>query len=330
MDLPDLVHPRNLSRMLRLPAVHFAVVGALLFGLAQRQPEVAAAGELQRLSVPPARLDLMRKAFAAEIGRWPTAEEETAIAERLVDEEILFRHAMALGLDRSEIPRRRLAQIAAFVAEDGALDGGLALSEAELARQAVDLGLHEGDTVVRRILIDAASRLIRAAVLSREPTEEAMERFLDEHRESFRQPDRWRITQLLVHPTRDDAEALLARLQRDGVGPDEAPALLQQPQRQPHLPALAERSLERRFGGRFTHSLADANVGEWLGPVRSRFGTHLVFVHERIPGTVPELAEVHQQVRARVRDQLAELWLAERLRQLRAGYTIDLEEAQRS
>ena len=55
------------------------------------------------------------------------------------------------------------------------------MTASERVGEAVDLGLHHGDLVVRRILIDAAKRLIRVAVLSREPTEAALEAYLREH-----------------------------------------------------------------------------------------------------------------------------------------------------
>ena len=53
------------------------------------------------------------------------------IASGLVDEEVLFEYALSLGLDRAEVPRRRLASIAAFVEPPGKE----APSSAELARR---------------------------------------------------------------------------------------------------------------------------------------------------------------------------------------------------
>ena len=51
-------------------------------------------------------------------------------------------------------------------------------SQAEVAREAMALGLHHGDLVVRRILIDSATRLIRAVVLLHEPTVNTLEDYL--------------------------------------------------------------------------------------------------------------------------------------------------------
>ncbi len=88
---------------------------------------------------------------------------------------------------------------------------------------------------------------------------------------------------------------------------------------------MTERGLERRFGPSFTARLAELPAGVWSGPVASHHGAHLVFVHERRPGRLPELAEERGKVLARWHEAAAERWLAERVRQLRAEYEVVLE-----
>jgi parvulin-like peptidyl-prolyl isomerase len=91
---------------------------------------------------------------------------------------------------------------------------------------------------------------------------------------------------------------------------------------------LTARAVERRFGARFAARLAELPAGEWVGPVGSRYGEHLVFVHGRRPGEIPELDAVREKVKAAVRQSTAQRWLGERLRQLRSEVEVVVVEGE--
>jgi parvulin-like peptidyl-prolyl isomerase len=57
-----------------------------------------------------------------------------------------------------------------------------------------------------------------------------------------------------------------------------------------------DRDIERALGRRFVEGLAEIPSGIWQGPVVSGFGFHLVYIHERIDGKIPELSEVRDRV----------------------------------
>jgi len=100
----------------REPLLHFVLIGALLFAvtaLRQKQSEHAeiriTAGEVAQLAA----------FWETQAQRKPTAEELRGAIEERIDEEVLAREAMRLGLDRDDvIIRRRLAQKMAFVSDD--------------------------------------------------------------------------------------------------------------------------------------------------------------------------------------------------------------------
>ncbi len=335
---PYLVQLRSiLPRFSRSPALHFAVLGTLLFVASlSRQPSLAdaeASADRPRLEIPVSRVAEAERAFRAEQRRSPTASEKAELIDGLIDDEVLFHYALRLGLHRSEVPRRRLAQIASFV-ESGSPASSSAASEpksdsvsAELAQKAVDLGLHEGDFVTRRVLVDAARRLIRGAARLVEPDEQAVVEYLRSHGERFRGEDRFRISHVLQNrAVRDEpfesAASLLARLRREHLSPDDAQALADPGIVPPNLPLLGTRALERRFGVDFVAGLTALPAGEWVGPVLSRHGAHVVFVHESRPGELPELAQARDKIRPLLREQAADRWLTVRLRQLREGYEV--------
>ncbi len=333
MDLADLVRAQFL-RLVRSPALHMAVIGGVAFaavtlsGDAPGHPDRAARPELV---IPRDRLATVRSTFWAENGRAPTAEEDRTLVQTLIDDEVLFRYALEIGVQETRVVQRRLAQIAAFVRlrPDGAADGGPAASDpAGLARVALALGLHRGDLVARRLLIDGARRLIRAVVLTRDPDPAALEAFFAAHRAAYRRAPETRLSHLLVDGFKyaTDAEARAARLLETiaarGLTAEPSVSLEDSQVTAQGLPSLRDDQLGRRYGFAFRQALADAPVGRWFGPVPSRIGYHLVFVHERTPPSVPPLGEVLERVRYDLRQALADDWLATRLSQLRARYTI--------
>jgi hypothetical protein len=101
-----------LRRVLREPLLHFAVLGALAFVLSRGWGE----GADDEVVVTRARQEQLFAQFERERGRPPTPQERTAIVDRWVDGELLYREAIALGLDRDDpVIRRRLRQKMEFV-----------------------------------------------------------------------------------------------------------------------------------------------------------------------------------------------------------------------
>jgi hypothetical protein len=105
-----------LRAAIREPLVHFVLIGAVLFAftaLRERQQEHAeiriSAGEIAQLA----------SFWETQARRKPSAEELRALIDERIDEEVLAREAVRLGLDRDDvIVRRRLAQKMAFVSDD--------------------------------------------------------------------------------------------------------------------------------------------------------------------------------------------------------------------
>src|SRR6266704_3074042 len=121
-----------IARWLREPLLQFLLIGLLLF---------VGSLVLNRNSDPrerPSRIELtaddlrqIRTAWLAQ-GRPPlTPEQMQGLVDARVHEEILYREALALGLDKDDtIVKRRMAQKMEFLAEDVA--GAHEPSSAEL------------------------------------------------------------------------------------------------------------------------------------------------------------------------------------------------------
>jgi hydrogenase/urease accessory protein HupE len=244
MELTHMVHAVG-ARALRSPALHFLLIGGLLFvGVGRR--EATGASERTRLRIPRSLVELARRQFAEGNRRQPTPDEDRALAENLVEEEILYQYALRVGLDRQPVVERRLAQIADFVEQNPHETSSLVAR----ASEARALGLQQGDPVVRRVLIDGAKRLIRAAVRVRAPTEAMLETYLRHNQDRFMVPVRTRITQVTINrlahgpATEAHAQALMEKVRSGRYSPEAAPALGDEGFAPASLPPLTDRDLE--------------------------------------------------------------------------------------
>jgi hypothetical protein len=104
MEQP-LTHPPSSSRVwlqsvLREPLTHFVVLGALIFAadhliLAQR-------GDPQEIVITKEAYAEARSAFMTGMKREPTDAELKVLTDRWVDNEVLYREGLALGMDRGD------------------------------------------------------------------------------------------------------------------------------------------------------------------------------------------------------------------------------------
>jgi PPIC-type PPIASE domain len=247
-----------MKRLLREPLVHFLVLGALLFagyGLLNR----SGAPEPGRIVISQGQLAFMWESFTNTRQRPPTREEWGGLIRDRVREEVYYREALTLGLEKDDlIIRRRLQQKMAFLTDDVAARA-----------QPTD---------------DELNAYLQAHT----------EKFRVEPRFTFRQVylNPAKHGESLAH----DAAQLLAQLNQFGSKSDIS-ALGDSLMLDNRFDALPIGEVARLFGEKFATSLGGLSLRRWQGPVESAYGLHLVFVSERQEGRAPTLADVREDVR---------------------------------
>jgi hypothetical protein len=107
-----------LRRLLREPLLHFLLLGGLLFAVFGRGNSEAGGADRQ-IVVSGADIDRLAAAFSRTWNRPPDANELQAQIQDYIREEVLYRAALQLGLDKEDsIIRRRLRQKMEFLFED--------------------------------------------------------------------------------------------------------------------------------------------------------------------------------------------------------------------
>jgi len=308
-------------RWLKAPALHMLALGALLFCVADLRGG-AFLPRKKRIEIPAHRLEQMAREFVADTGRRPTPREWEQMIEMQVDDEVLFQYAVTLGLQENSAVQTRLAQIADFVEANPH-----EATQAGKARAAMDLGLHEGDLVARRILVDSAKRLIRSVVLVQKPTPEIVEQFYAAHAAEFVRPAHIRISQIAINgfvrpDSEERARRLLQRIRAENLDFEAAVLLGDQTPAPVHLPLETEQDLKSELGGDFATAVMKLRPGGWSEPIPSDFGHHLVWVHEYEEARALPLAAVRDEVEQALLQKLADDWLKLRLRELRGEFEI--------
>ncbi len=245
------------TRLLAEPLCQFLILGALMF-LGYSMVSNATGIESGAIVVTQGRIENLAATFARTRQRPPTEEELVGLIQDFVREEVFYREAIALGLDRDDtIIRRRLRQKLEFVAND---------------------------TATRNDPNDGELKEFLA---------EHPDLFRFEPRFSFRQiylnPDRRHGT------LRQDATRLLAQVNQAGTVLD-FQQLGDTTLLSPELVDVRATEVTAQFGEDFMRQLSRLPVGRWQGPVKSGYGVHLVRLDERKPGRMPELQEVRAQV----------------------------------
>lgn len=169
-------------------------------------------------------------------------------------------------------------------------------------RQALELGLDQDDTVIRRRLRQKMEFLGNAEAESMVPSEAELQAYLDSHLRSFEIEPRIAMEQVFLSSERHvetiaaDAATLLATLESK---PDADVSTIGDPTMlPPSLPLTRLASVADTYGPEVSEAAGRAAIGQWIGPVQSGFGFHLIRVTDRRPGRIPALAEVRDAVRA--------------------------------
>ena len=107
-----------LASLLREPLVHFLVLGGVLFAIFGRGGSDVGAADRQ-IVVSETDIGRLSEGFSRTWHRPPTPDELEAQIRDYIREEVLYRTALALGLDKDDtIIRRRLRQKMEFLLED--------------------------------------------------------------------------------------------------------------------------------------------------------------------------------------------------------------------
>lgn len=273
-----------IKRIIKEPLLHFALLGGLTFALYWIESGESVQPE-KRIIVSEQDVERHIALFERKWQRLPSRSELSGLLESDIREEILYREALKLGLDRDDaIVRRRLAQKMEFISAD--ISDMLNPTDKELQDY---LEQHPAEFLI--------------------PPRYSLEQV-------YLNPDRRAET------LDADADALLMQLRSSDSAEYQRlgdPMML--PQR---VDDIDTAGITREFGPEFSATLGSAPLGEWYGPVRSNFGVHLVRIVRMRPGRDASLADVREAVEQKWRHAQREQTETDFYQSLRQEYEVIL------
>jgi peptidyl-prolyl cis-trans isomerase C len=250
------------GRLLREPLIHFLVAALLLFaGYRVLRPDAGLREDSNRIVITSDDIDQLQVAWTAQWRRPPTPDEMRGLVQDKIREEMLYREALALGLDKDDtIVKRRLAQKMEFLADDSSSLGEPTTDElkAWFEKNGQRFALHS--LVTFRHLFFSFDRRGEDA--------------------------------------RSDAAATLIKLSGSSANPSDAEKIADPFMFQDFYAERTSDQIANIFGTAFAQSMLDLKPGAWRGPIGSGFGWHLVLVESITPDRIPAFEEVESLVKS--------------------------------
>ena len=232
----------KLRQLAREPLIHFLLIGGMIYGAYALYGASDDTDDERKITITTGEIEALSNQWVRMWNRPPTNEEFSNIIRQYVREQILYREAVAMGLD-------------------------------------------DGDIVIRRRLAQKLELLAQGLITPEEPTDEALQTWYEENENQYKQPDRYTLTHIFFNPdkreesTLDDANEALAELRALEAVPASFDDYGDRFMLQNYYPERTELELRKLFGTGFVESVIAIEPDKWHGPVLSGYGTHLVYVN---------------------------------------------------
>jgi hypothetical protein len=249
------------KRLFREPLLHFLLLGACLFGLYAwiGGPEQAEDNS-RRIVVSNADIQWIQTTWLKRWGRPPSETELENMIQDFVREQVLYREALAMGLDRDDvIIRRRMATKMQFLFND----------------------LAEREELTEEDIQQWFEAHIKDYVKPEHVSFEHIYFNVDRRGEKATK----------------DAEALLAKLKLSEISSDSLHQHGDSFMLQSEYPLKSQSEIRQLFGIDFSQSLFQLETGSWQGPIASSYGLHLVRVNHRAEATTPTFEAIRERAR---------------------------------
>lgn len=278
----------KLQQIVREPLIHFLIIGLMIYGSYQlfqgdSQNKVA----INKISIDNLTLTELKDSFIQDNKRTPNQQELNELIESVIKEEVLYREAKKMGLDK-EGPVLRHCLTSEFssivfdnhvppLATDEELESYLTANSENFRIEAV---YSFKQVYLGQTLNDSSNTLeIQNLIIQLDETKAL--------------PDLSDINSEL------DIKA--------------------------EYQEISESQVIRVFGRSLLQELNKITIGQWQGPVKSNLGMHLLLLEKISPGRMPPLKEVRERVekhwQTAKRSEHYDRWY----KSIRSNYKISLE-----
>ena len=246
---------RLLNSILSNPLFHFLLLALLIYVIYGFFGVSKNSISERTIVVTPSTINWLEETWEKRWNRLPTEKEMEGLIDQYVRENILYQEALNMELDKDDvIIRRRLAQKFEFLTQD----------------------------------------LIQVP----EPSDQELVAFFKDNKNKYKSPDLITFHHIYFDPdkrednTLSDAENSKIKLNKRDQPTEKLNQFGDNFMLQTYYPQKSEMEIAKYFGPQFAESVFDIEQGEWVGPVLSGYGTHLVYVDAINEAPYPEFEPI--------------------------------------
>lgn len=241
------------------------------------------------------RIEALQERWRLNAGLPLTPETLTRLVNNELDSDMMLQRALDLEVHLADqIVRQRLLLNMRF------LNLAEGRTDTELFRQAIDMGLHLDDEVVKRRLVQIVEQVLAANNPPAELTAAEIDAEFQVRAEEFRHPATYSFEQVFFTNDRlREVPEIVEQIRQENL---DLAALRQfgSPSIQGKVfSRVTQAQLVGKFGEEFVATLRPLEpvANDWLGPIRSIFGAHILWVTQYTPSRPATLEEVEDEIR---------------------------------
>ncbi|MDX2418593.1 MAG: peptidylprolyl isomerase [Xanthomonadales bacterium] len=279
----------RVTRLFTEPLIQFLIIGACIYGAYALFGAPEEDFRDTRVHVDSARINAFISQWESRWNRPPTREEIDGLIQSYIKEDVLYRQAVAMGLNEDDpITRRRMAQKLEFLTSDLAM-------MVQPAEDELEQFFSDNSEVYR-----APDRMTFSQI--------------------FFDPDSRGNTTL------EDAAEALAQLQAAGVPTEESMQMGDGFMLQSDFVSVTEAEAARQMGSGFVEAVVQLEPESWHGPVLSGYGVHLVYMYDFQKSPPAVFEDVQAAVLENWQLEQREKFNADFLENLKTRYEIVIDE----
>ena len=279
----------KLTRLFTEPLIQFLVIGACIYGAYALFGTPEEDFRDTTVHVDSARINAFISEWESRWNRPPTREEIDGLIHSYIKEDVLYRQAVAMGLNEDDpITRRRMAQKLEFLTSDLAMM------------------VQPAEGVLEQYFADNSEAYRTPDLMT--------------FSQVFFDPDSREDSTL------EDASKALVKLKAAGVPTEESMQVGDGFMLQSDFVSVTATEAARQMGTGFVEAVVQLEPGSWHGPVLSGYGVHLVYMYsyEKSPPAVFE--DVQAAVLENWQFEQREQFNADFLENLKTRYEIVIDE----
>jgi peptidyl-prolyl cis-trans isomerase C len=276
--------------LFREPLLHFLIAGAVIVALGtlfDRSNKTGFNGNLIQVTAP--EIQRLREVWTRQWGHAPDSSQMKSLVDDYLREDVLYREALASGLDKD-------------------------------------------DTIIRRRLVEKMEFLSQE-LASTAPSENELQDYFLQNREKFRSPKQVAFSHIYFSTSKrganseKDARSVLASLNEGSIPLASVSRLGDSFMLQSEYPLQTQQQIKELFGDEFARKLFLVDTGEWVGPIQSGYGFHLVRISQKLESRIPELPEVRNQVLTDFQNRRLQVVSQAFYDRVRKRYQIEIDKA---